>query len=100
MRLERTEQLNSRIEQELAGLLQIYPLQVFVPPVQFSPEAQPQRVVVSGQDIFVLDTRRQLIQHFELHPTRNLVLKLNGETIFGQGDNIDRVTVDRLVDIT
>ncbi len=100
-RLERADRLNNQIEQELAGLLQIYPLHALtVPLVQFPPEAQPQRVIVSDQDIYVLDTGRQLIQHFELDPTRNLVLNTTGETVLAQGDNIDGVTVGRLVDIT
>jgi len=99
-RLERGDQLNIQVEQELAGLLQIYPLQALtVPLVQFPPEAQPQRVIVSDQDIYVLDMGRQLVQHFELDPTRNLVLNTTGETLLAQGDTIEGATVGRLVDI-
>lgn len=99
-RLERADQLNARIEQELAALLQIKPLQALaVPLVRFPPEAQPQRVIVSDQDIYVLDTGRQLIHYFELDPTRNIVPNPEGEVILAQGDVIDGATVGRLVDI-
>ncbi|MEZ4673285.1 MAG: hypothetical protein R2932_03460 [Caldilineaceae bacterium] len=100
-RLPRADLLSAQIEQELAGLLQIQPLQALAMPlVTFPADAQPQRVVVSDQDIYVLDTGRQLIQHFELDPTRNVVQDTAGEVVLAQGDTIDGVTVGRLVDIT
>jgi hypothetical protein len=100
-RLERADSLNAQIEQELAGVLRIQPLQALtVPLIQFPPESQPQRVVVSDQDIYVLDTGRQLIQYYELDPTQNVVLNPSGETVLAQGDTIDGVTVGRLLDMT
>ncbi len=99
-RLARADELNVRIERELASLLQIVPLQMLaLPLVKFPAEAQPQRVVVADQDLFVLDTGRQLIQYFELDPTGNMVLEPEGEIILSQGDVIDGVTVGRLIDI-
>ncbi|MCB0110821.1 MAG: hypothetical protein KDE53_33105, partial [Caldilineaceae bacterium] len=100
-RLERADTLGALIEQELAGLLQIRPLQALAAPlVQFPPEAQPQRVVVSDQDIYILDTGRQLVQHYEMDPTNNIVMNVDGDTVLAQGDSIDGATVGRMVDIT
>lgn len=99
--LEKADTLRALIEQEMAGLLQVRPLQALAAPlVQFPAEAQPQRVVVWDQDIYVLDTGRQLIQHYEMDPTNNLVLDATGDTVLAQGDSIDGATVGRLVDIT
>ena len=99
-RLPRADELNVRIERELATLLQIVPLQMLAQPlVKFSAEAQPQRVVVADQDLYVLDTGRQLIQYFELDPTENMVLNPDGEIIMSQGEVIDGITVGRLIDI-
>jgi len=99
-RLPRADELNVRIERELADLLQIVPLQMLaLPLVKFPAEAQPQRVVVADQDLYVLDTGRQLIQFFELDPTENMVIDPEGEVIISQGDVIDGVTVGRLLDI-
>lgn len=99
-RLPRADELNVRIERELATLLQVVPLQMLaLPLVKFSAEAQPQRVVVADQDLYVLDTGRQLVQFFELDPTENMVVNPEGEVIISQGDVIDGVTVGRLIDI-
>ncbi|MCB0061703.1 MAG: hypothetical protein KDE19_06295, partial [Caldilineaceae bacterium] len=102
-RMERADQLSARVEQQLSDLLQVQPLHALAAPlVRFPESAQPQRVVVSDQDIYVLDTSsaRQAVQYFELDPTRNIVTNLEGETILSQGDVINGVTVGRLVDIT
>lgn len=102
-RMERADQLSATVEQQLADLLQVQPLHALAAPlVRFPESAQPQRVVVSDQDIYVLDTSsaRQSVQYFELDPTRNIVTNLEGETILSQGEVIDGVTVGRLIDIT
>lgn len=98
--MERADQLNARVEQQLADLLQVQPLHALtLPLVRFPAAAQPQRVVVSEQDIYILDTGRKLVQYYALDPTQNIVAAGEGETILAQGDVIDNVTVGRLVDI-
>ena len=100
-RIERADQLTARIEQELAGLLQIRPLQALaLPLVRFPAEAQPQRIIVSDQDLYILDTGRQLVQYFEMDPTRNFVSNPEGEIILAQGDVIDGTAAGRLIDMT
>lgn len=99
-RLEKADSLNARIEQEMAALLQIRPLQALAAPlVQFPPEAQPQRVIVYDQEIYILDTGRQLIQRYEMDPTNNVILNAEGATVLAQGDTIGGATVGRLVDV-
>ncbi len=99
-RLVRADDLSVRIERELADLLQVQPLYALAEPlVRFLAEASPQRVVVNDQDIYVLDLGRQVVQYFQLDPTRNLVTNPEGETVLQQGQTVDNVAVGQLVDI-
>ncbi|MBX3012687.1 MAG: hypothetical protein KF832_14320 [Caldilineaceae bacterium] len=99
-RLTRADELSVRIEREMAELLQVQPLYALAAPlVQFLPEALPQRVIVADQDIYVLDSGRQVIQYFQLDPTRTMVTNLEGEVVIRQGDTIDGGSVGELVDI-
>lgn len=100
-RLARADELSVRIEQELAELLQVQPLYALAAPlVRFAPEALPRRVLVSDQDIYVLDVGRQVVQYFQLDPTRTIVTNPEGEIVVQQGGTIDNATVGALVDIT
>lgn len=100
--LERGDQLNARIELQLAELLKVQPLHALTVPLVTFPDttAQPRRVIVQDQDIYVLDPGRKLVQLYLLDQTRTLVEDLAGETIITEGEVIDGVTVGRLVDIT
>lgn len=84
---------------ELQDLMQIRSLySLDVPLVEFPPHAEPHRVVVFDQDIYMLDTGRQVIEHYRTNPERTL-LEENSGTILQEGDVIGGVTVGRLVDI-
>ncbi len=99
-RLPRGDELSVKIEREMANLLQVLPLYALAAPlVQFLPEAQPHRVIVNDQDIYVLDVGRQLVQYFQLDPTRTMVTNVEGEIIMQQGTPVDNVPVGALVDI-
>jgi len=99
-RLARGDELSAKIEQEMAALLQVQPLYALAAPlVQFLPDSQPRRVVVNDQDIYVLDAGRQLVQYFQLDPTRTMVTNAEGEIIMQQGTPVDNVPVGTLVDI-
>ncbi|MEZ4726444.1 MAG: hypothetical protein R3E79_04850 [Caldilineaceae bacterium] len=99
-RLTRADELNVRIQQELADLLQVQPLYALTTPlVRFVPEALPQRILVNDQDVYVLDMGRQVVQYYQLDPTRTMVTNPDGEVVLRQGATIENVTVGTLVDI-
>jgi hypothetical protein len=96
----RSADLTTRIQAELEKVLQIQRLYGLAAPlVRFPADAQPHRVIVVDQDIYVLDVGRQLVQHFRYDPQNNSVPDPEGDTVLRQGDTIDNVTVGRLVDI-
>lgn len=67
--------------------------------VEFPTDASPHRVIVFDQDIYVLDTGRQMVEHFRTDPGRAVVEGRSG-TVLQEGDVVEGVTVGRLVDIT
>ncbi|MFN8494147.1 MAG: hypothetical protein U0350_41495 [Caldilineaceae bacterium] len=96
----RSADLTTRIQAELEKVLQIQRLYGLAAPlVRFPADAQPHRVIVVDQDIYVLDVGRQLVQHFRYDPQNNSIPDPEGDTVLRQGDTIDTVTVGRLVDI-
>ncbi len=96
----RSADLTTRIQAELEKVLQIQRLYGLAAPlVRFPADAQPHRVIVVDQDIYVLDLGRQLVQHFRYDPQNNSVPDPEGDMVLRQGDTIDNVTVGRLVDI-
>jgi hypothetical protein len=99
-RSERADDLSVKIQLEQNELLQIQPLYGLVQPlVRFGADAQPQRIVVADQDIYILDAGRQLVQHFQIDLTNNQVVDLEGDVVLRQGDRMDNVEVGRLLDI-
>ncbi len=99
-RSARASDLSARINTQLEKVLQVQPLYGLAAPlVKFPSDAQPRRVIVADQDIYVLDVGRQLVQHFLYDSKNNTVADPEGEIILRQGELHNGATVDRLVDI-
>ena len=100
-RYPRADDLAVEIQRELNEVLQIQPLYGLVQPlVRFPADAQPSRVLVVDQDIYVLDTGRQLVQHFRLDLDTNTVPDQAGDIILRLGDQVDDAEVGRMVAMT
>jgi hypothetical protein len=96
---ERIRSLTERINAEMQSLLQVRSLYSLDFPLrQFPPDADPHRVVVFDQDVYVLDIGRQVVEFFRTDPTRTVVQEDNG-IILREGDVVEGITVGRLVDI-
>lgn len=96
---DQIQELSEVISTELQELLQVRALySLDVPLLQYPADAEPQRIVVSNQDIYVFDSGRQDIAHYRTNPERSLLEEDNG-TILKEGDIVSGVTVGRLVDI-
>lgn len=99
-RSARADTLAVELQRALAEVLQIQPLYGLVEPLlRFSADAQPHRLLVIDQDIYVLDLGRQLVQRFQIDLNTNTVPDQDGEIIVRQGDTVDQKAVGRLVDI-
>lgn len=100
-RSPRADQLAVEIQRELNEVLQIQPLYGLVQPlVRFPPDAEPHRVLVVDQDIYVLDMGRQVVQHFRLDLSSNTVADQAGDVVLRQGERIGDAEVGRLVAMT
>ena len=96
---EQIQDLSEVIATELQDLLQVRALySLDVPLLQYPADAEPQRIVVSDQDIYVFDSGQQSIAHYRANPQRTLLEENNG-AILNEGDIVSGVTVGRLVDI-
>jgi hypothetical protein len=96
---EQIQDLSEVIATELQDLLQVRALySLDVPLLQYPADAEPQRIVVSDQDIYVFDSGQQSIAHYRTNPQRTLLEENNG-AILKEGDIVSGVTVGRLVDI-
>ena len=96
---EQIQELSEVIATELQELLQVRALySLDVPLLQYPADAEPQRIVVSDQDIYVFDSGQQSIAHYRTNPERSLLEENNG-AILNEGDVVSGVTVGRLVDI-
>ncbi|MCB0160978.1 MAG: hypothetical protein KDD83_22750, partial [Caldilineaceae bacterium] len=69
------------------------------PLVRFPADAEPHRVLVVDENIFVMDTGRQLVELYRLDGTRSFVPDQTPEVVLQEGQSLDGVTVGRLVDI-
>lgn len=97
---DRIRDLSQRIQVELQDVLQVRTLySLDLPLTQFPPNANPHRLIVADQDVYVLDTGRQVVEHFRMDSTRVSIQEKSG-TILSQGDVVEGTTVGRLVDIT
>ncbi len=96
---EQIQEMSQVIATQLQELLQVRALySLDVPLLEYSSEASPQRVVVSDQDIYVLDSSRQLVEHYRTNSDRTL-LEENSGAVLREGDIVSGVTVGRIVDI-
>jgi len=94
------DELSAQVQSELANVLQIHKLYGLAQPlVRFPADAQPHRVIVVDQDIYVLDIGRQQILRFRFDPANNSVADQAGEVVLETGARVDDITVGRLVDI-
>jgi hypothetical protein len=101
VRSPRADGLAVEIQRELNDVLQIQPLYGLVQPlIRFPTDARPHRVLVVDQDIYVLDTGRQLVQHFRLDLNTSTVPDQAGDIILRQGERIGDAEVGRLVAMT
>ena len=97
---DQIQELSEVIATELQDLLQVRALySLDVPLLEYAADAEPQRIVVSNQDIYVLDSGHQAIFHYRTNSERTLLEEENG-AILKEGDTVPGgVTVGRLVDI-
>jgi len=97
---DQIQELSEVIATELQDLLQVRALySLDVPLLEYPAQAEPQRIVVSNQDIYVLDGGQQAVSHYRTNPERTLLEEDNG-AILKEGDAVPGgVTVGRLVDI-
>jgi hypothetical protein len=92
--------IRTQIERELQDILQVRPLNALVQPLlRFPDGALPTRVLVVDQNIYVLDTGRQVVERYRLDPNLEFVPDATPETVLREGDVIDGFTVGRLVDM-
>jgi hypothetical protein len=97
-RYPRADEIAVEIQRETMAVLQIQPLYGLVQPLlRFPTDAQPQRVLVVDQDIYVLDSGRQVVQHYRLDLTTNTVPDQNGDAVLRQGQRVGDAEVGRLV---
>ena len=97
---DQIQDLSEVIATELQDLLQVRALySLDVPLLEYAADAEPHRIVVSNQDIYVLDSGHQSISHYRTNSERTLLEEDNG-AILKEGDTVPGgVTVGRLVDI-
>lgn len=94
------DRLRATIESELQEVLQIVPLYGLTEPlITFPPEAQPRRVLVVDEDIFVLDAARQAIFQYRFDPATGQVNDQAGMVVIQQDSIVDGVTVGPLADM-
>ena len=92
--------IRSQIEVDLQDVLQVRALNALVAPlVTFPADAMPSRVLSIDQDIYVLDTGRQLIERYRLDLNQEFIADAAPLSVIRAGDAIDGVTVGRLVDM-
>jgi len=99
-RTDQSVKLAAEVQRELQSVLQITPLYQLVEPlVSFPNNALPERMVVINQDIYILDTGRNIVSYFRTDITGEFIADTEGVVVLRQGDVIDNVAVGRLADI-
>ena len=83
---DQIQELSEVITTELQELLQVRALySLDVPLLEYATDAEPHRIVVSDQDIYMLDSGRQSIAHYRTNPERTLLEEDNGAILKRRG---------------
>lgn len=98
---QRASELELQIQKELQEVEQARLLYRLVEPLaSFPVDAMPHRVLVVDQDVYVLDTGRNLVQHFRLDTSQEALEDPAGDLILQAGQEVEGIAVGPLVDIT
>ncbi|MCB9155949.1 MAG: hypothetical protein H6645_02390 [Caldilineaceae bacterium] len=93
--------LSQEIQRALQEVLQVWPLYKLVEPlVRFPPDAQPWRILVVDQDIYILDTGRDLVLRFHMDAESGQITDEAGEVVLSRGETIAGQTVTDLIDMS
>lgn len=97
----RSAELRSQIAQERKAVERVAPLYGLTTPlIRFAPDAEPQQVMVAGQDIYVLDTGRNAVTAYRLTSDGEaLADPAEGQVVLRSGDVVDGVTAGPLLDL-
>lgn len=97
----RSTDLRRQIAEERKTVEQVTPLYgLTMPLIRFAPDAEPQQVMVMGQDIYVLDTGRNVVVAYRLTPDGEaLADPVEGQVVLRSGDVVDGVTAGPLLDL-
>ena len=98
---EQADQLLTEIELGLADVMKSHYLyQLFDPLVRFPEDAEPSRVLVAGDNIFVLDQGRQQVDRYEMDALHEFVPDPTAETVIKGGMTVDGATIANMIDMT
>ncbi|MCB0138801.1 MAG: hypothetical protein KDE50_02720, partial [Caldilineaceae bacterium] len=93
--------LSQEIQRALQEVLQVWPLYKLVEPlVRFPADAQPWRILVVDQDIYILDTGRDLVLRFHMDAESGQITDEAGEVVLSRGETIAGQTVTDLIDMS
>jgi hypothetical protein len=99
-RTGRGDDLLAQIEMELQDVLEIWPLYGLVNPlVTFPTDADPTRIIVREQDIYVMDTGQGKILRYRLDAGGESLIDSAGEVVLVQGTSVDGEPVGAFVDM-
>ena len=99
-RTPRSAQLMSEIDAEYQQVMKASLLYGLTAPLAtFPAEAEPNRLWIAGQDIYVMDSGRGEMIQFRMDATGETLSDANGQVVLREGDVVDGVSVGRIVDI-
>lgn len=98
---DRRRTLASQIQAELDEVAQRLPLYGLTAPIlEFGAGADPRRIVVVNDEIYILDAGREAVYRYRFDPAVGQVLSPEGQVILRQGDVVGDVVVGTLHDIS
>ncbi len=99
-RTNRSSELLGEINRELQGVMQVQVLYGLVQPLTtFPAEAEPKRVLVVDQDIYVLDSGQNQVVYYRLDPNGETLAEPEGRVVLREGESVDGVIAGPLLDI-